>query len=132
MTKVLVDTDVVSFVFKRDSRAELYRPHLEGKISVISFVTVAELDQWALRHNWGKARRVKLEMYIETFIVCSFERELCQKWAEVRVHGQKKGYSVPYADAWVAASALLYKLPLITHNKRHYENIDGLIVMSEG
>ena len=31
MTTVIVDTDVVSFLLKGDTRAQLYRPHLQGK-----------------------------------------------------------------------------------------------------
>lgn len=40
---VVVDTDVVSFLFKRDTRAELYRRHLEGRRPLISAQTLAEL-----------------------------------------------------------------------------------------
>lgn len=29
---LVVDTDVVSFIFKRDTRAALYAPHLSGHI----------------------------------------------------------------------------------------------------
>jgi hypothetical protein len=41
---VVVDTDVVSYLFKGDSRAPRYRPHLVGHTPVLSFMTVAELD----------------------------------------------------------------------------------------
>jgi tRNA(fMet)-specific endonuclease VapC len=43
MSDAVIDTDVVSFLFKRDTRAELYRPHLVGRRIVVSFMTVAEL-----------------------------------------------------------------------------------------
>jgi hypothetical protein len=51
MASVVVDADVLSFLFKCDSRAEWYRPHLTGKLLVLSFMTVAELDRWALARN---------------------------------------------------------------------------------
>ena len=35
---VVVDTDVMSYVFKHDTRAALYEPHLAGKDLIISFV----------------------------------------------------------------------------------------------
>ena len=35
------------------------------------------------------------------------------------------------ADAWIAATALLLNVPLITHNAAHYVGIDGLRVISE-
>jgi predicted nucleic acid-binding protein len=35
------------------------------------------------------------------------------------------------ADAWIAATALLYEVPLITHNRRDYEGVAGLVLISE-
>jgi hypothetical protein len=37
---VVVDTDVVSFLFRNDTRAGLYRPHLAGRVLTISFTTL--------------------------------------------------------------------------------------------
>ena len=51
MDAALVDTDVVSFTFKRDTRHHLYRPHLDGKLLSLSFMTVAELDLPLVTHN---------------------------------------------------------------------------------
>lgn len=48
MTWVVVDTDVFSFLFKGDTRAELYRADIEGQRLAISFMTLAELRRWAL------------------------------------------------------------------------------------
>jgi tRNA(fMet)-specific endonuclease VapC len=53
MTAVVIDTDVLSFRFKKDSRARLYRKHLVGRDWVLSYMTLAELDQWAIAHHWG-------------------------------------------------------------------------------
>jgi tRNA(fMet)-specific endonuclease VapC len=55
MATAVVDTDVVSFLFKRDSRAELYRPHLINRTLIVSFMTVAEMERWALTRKWGEA-----------------------------------------------------------------------------
>lgn len=51
---LVLDTDVVSFLYKRDSRADLYRPHLTGHMLTISFMTLAELERWTLSANWGR------------------------------------------------------------------------------
>ena len=45
MTSVVVDTDVVSFLFKNDSRAQLYLPLLKNRKLLVSFMTEAELEQ---------------------------------------------------------------------------------------
>lgn len=69
MDLVVVDTDVLSFIFKHDSRGEAYKPHLAGK--------------------------------------------------EIT------------ADAWVAATALLHDIPVVTNNRKHFVGVDGLAVISE-
>jgi len=51
MNAVLLDTDVVSFALKGDTRAEPYRAHVAGKVLVVSFMTVAELYKWTLLHG---------------------------------------------------------------------------------
>jgi hypothetical protein len=43
MATVLLDTDVVSFLFKGDSRGAAYAPLLRGNRLALSFMTVAEL-----------------------------------------------------------------------------------------
>ena len=45
MNTVLLDTNIVSFLLKGDSRIEAYLPFLEQKQLAISFMTVAELYQ---------------------------------------------------------------------------------------
>jgi tRNA(fMet)-specific endonuclease VapC len=53
---VIVDTDVASFLFKEDTRADIYRTHLAGVVASISFMTLAELEQWVVLRNWGARR----------------------------------------------------------------------------
>ncbi len=73
MASVMVDTDVMSFLFKHDSRGEWYRPHLTGKLPVLSFMTVAELDRWVLARNWGQTRRARMEEYLRNFVIYPFD-----------------------------------------------------------
>jgi predicted nucleic acid-binding protein len=51
MNLVLVDTDVVSFHFKNDPRAEPHIAEWAGKTLVVSFMTLAELQFWRLSAN---------------------------------------------------------------------------------
>lgn len=127
----MVDTDVVSYLFKRDSRAKLYRPHLEGRLLVVSFMTVAELDRWALQRNWGEPRRKSMEERLRNFVLYPFDRALCHQWARVSDEGRRKGRPVGVADAWIAATALLHDIPLITNNSGHFTDIEGLNLISE-
>ena len=66
---VVVDTDVMSYVFKHDTRAALYEPHLAGRNLIISFVTFGELQRWAITSNWGPSKQRKLAEYLSTVLV---------------------------------------------------------------
>ena len=88
MNAVVVDTDIVSYLFKSHPIAFQYLPHLTGLSPIISFMTVAELDRWVLEARWGEARRDRLRGYLERFVVLPYDRNLCAKWAEVTVAAQ--------------------------------------------
>ena len=45
MKAAIVDTDVVSMLFKGDTRAPAYRVHVTGRLLGISFMTLAELER---------------------------------------------------------------------------------------
>ncbi len=58
---LLVDTDVFSFLMNGTRYASLYKPHVEGKLMAVSFVTVGELYFGAYRKAWGQERLADLE-----------------------------------------------------------------------
>ena len=63
MSDVIVDTDVASFLFKRDTRARWYRRHLLGNTLYASFMTVAELRRGPLAApcSWRlRTRRISI------------------------------------------------------------------------
>ena len=131
MNVVLIDTDVISFLFKQDTRAELYRPHLHQTLSLISFMTVAELKQWSLLRSWGERRKQALDQHLTLYTLIPFDRDLCQTWAEIRYDAHSVGRKIETADAWIAATARLYQVPLITHNRADFDWVSGLSVISE-
>ncbi|HLL99757.1 MAG TPA: PIN domain-containing protein [Pyrinomonadaceae bacterium] len=128
---IIVDTDVTSYLLKQDSRAELYRPHLFGLPKMISFMTLAELRRWEIQNNWGEKRKVKAREFLAAFAVVYADEKLCEYWAKIKSEEHKKGNPIDTADAWVAAAALMFGVPLVTHNRRHFENINGLQIVSE-
>jgi predicted nucleic acid-binding protein len=42
---------------------------------------------------------------------------------KIKFEAKKKGGPIDTADAWVAAVALMFDIPLVTHNRQHFENI---------
>lgn len=127
----VVDTDVVSFLFKNDTRAKNYQAHLTGRLLVVSFMTVAELDRWAIEYNWGQARRDRMEQHLRNFVVHPFDRSLCTQWAAVTDEARRNGFKIHCADAWIAATALHHQIPLITNNAKDYRGLSNLQIITE-
>ena len=128
---VLVDTNVLSFVLKENADAARWLPHLTGNVLHASFMTIAELDRWVLSSNWSTNRRFAFERFLRDLVVHGYSRELGQKWAQVRFDGTRRGHPIGVADAWIAATALQYDLPLVTDNLRDFEGIPGLRIIHE-
>ena len=77
MIRVVPDTDVVSLIFKNHPIGASYEADLAGYTLLISFMTLAELDQWAIQSKWGAARREWSRLYLERFVKVPYSRRLC-------------------------------------------------------
>ncbi len=138
MDWVLLDTNVFSFLlpFRPDTRAELYRRHVEGenRFAAISFVTVAELYVLAERRKWGPRRVRNLETHLNAATVVPYDLQICRTYARLKTGLWNKSGSarvIDCNDLWIAACAVRHAIPLITHNRRHFEGIPGLNIISE-
>ena len=130
-TRLVVDTDVASFVFKwHPEFAPQYVAILRGSEFVVSFMTIAEMRQGALDANWGARKLDVLETYLADFAVLHSDDLLCSRWAAVRNESTRIGHPISSADAWIAATALVLVAPLVTNNPRDYVHLDNLQIVS--
>ncbi|HKQ76154.1 MAG TPA: PIN domain-containing protein [Blastocatellia bacterium] len=128
--RALVDTDVVSFFFNNSHLGLPYRQYMRKRILCISFMTLAEIERGMWLADWKEKKRSELEGFLAAkFATIHTNDAICNKWAEIT---SIKGRPFAYADAWIAATAIVYKVPLITHNRKHFEGIPGLKVISKG
>jgi len=128
---VFLDTNIISYLFNRDTRAALYRPHLENRIVYLSFMTVAEMYFGADRARWGQARRHRLNMFLRGDPVVQSTPEICVLWGQITATCEHQGRRIPAADAWIAACALRFDAPLVTHNRKDFEAVPDLQIISE-
>lgn len=132
MSGVIVDTDVVSFGFRGDSRFADYERHLDGKIALISFMTFAELLRGSLHSNWGERRRSSLISYVKQhYAVAYVTQDTCFHWAALHDQASKKGRVLATPDGWIAATAASLGVPLVTNNARDFGYLDGIAVITE-
>lgn len=126
----VVDTDVLSFWQKKDTRGSDYSTALAGRTLVISFQTVAEQLRWAEERDWGERRRGELEAYLQQFLVYPYSADLAREWAAIMSATSKVGRLMSAGDGWIAATARSIGAPLATHNRKHFEAVPGLALIS--
>ncbi len=129
MKSLLLDTNIVSYLMKNDPLARLYKPHLANHSLAVSFMTVAELYEGAFRGSWGAVKRRYLDEIHSSFVVIPADRKLCARWGEVR--WMRRHQPISPDDAWIAATAIEYDCPLVTHNARDFHGIQGLTIITE-
>jgi predicted nucleic acid-binding protein len=132
MESLVVDTDVISFFAKADTRAAAYWRELAGRQACICFQTVAELRLWALLRRWGAARQDGLDSLLHRFIILPYDAQTAEHWAQVTAHRRRLGRPIECGDAWIAAAAVRHGSTLVSHNAKDYADVPGLRVITHG
>jgi tRNA(fMet)-specific endonuclease VapC len=127
---VVVDTDVISFVFKNHSLARNYGKILAGRPLIVSLITFAEIEFGMEAARWGLRQRELMSRFLSRFTPLFPDRSTASYWARVRNRCEKKGRNISFSDAWIAATALQLNVPLVTHNVRHFEVVEGLTILT--
>lgn len=130
--RIILDTDVVSFLMKGGDLADRYLPHVQGKLHSISFITVAELYYGAEKKNWGGKRRLQLEQALRNYVVIPYDHEIARCYARLVVAREKSGRRIEKNDAWIAACAVRHDVALVTHNAKHFRDTPGLRMITAG
>ena len=126
----LIDTNIISYLFNKHSYAKPYASILGGKMSVISFITLGESLAGAALGGWGLQKQQRLEIALSEYTVLESNRLVAEHSATVTKFLRLEGRAHAANDVWIAATALAYGLPLVSHNRRDFEYIPGLELVS--
>jgi tRNA(fMet)-specific endonuclease VapC len=126
----IIDTDVTSYIFNRHPLGDHYRQILEGVDVFVSLTTLAEIEFGMEWKGWGADRRERMRHFLARFSPLYPDRETALIWARIRSDRQKSGRPLGLSDAWIAAAALQFSVPLITHNAEDFRGIPKLEVIT--
>ena len=128
-TELVVDTDVASFMFKECERGVAYMDLIGTKPSGITALSLAEIRYGVTKNNWGARRIASLDAFLNRFRLFEANLEIANLTGAIRGVCERVGRSVSWPDAWAAATALWFDVPLVAHDW-DLEGIPGLRVLT--
>jgi predicted nucleic acid-binding protein len=83
MNYAVLDTDIASLIF-RDRLPPTMGTRLVGKIWCVSFVTVAEMTQWARLRDWAPHNQAALDRWLSAQVFLDCGVETARTWGTCR------------------------------------------------
>ena len=89
----------------------------------VSSISVAEI--YSGQEAGDDAKQDELSGFLDNFFLIPITPQIAKLGGDIRRESNK-----PFADALIAASAIVYGLALATRNKKHFENIKDLKILT--
>lgn len=124
---IFLDTNVV-VAFLNGEGSVLQRIKDEIDRIALSPLVIAELDYGAKVSHKAKENLEKLYRFVDIVQVVPFDIECAKVFGTIKSRLRSLGKPTGEVDALIAATALAHEATLVTANKRHFENIEGLKV----
>ena len=126
---VILDTSVLIEAERRESEIQQFAESRKDEVFGLSVISVAELLHGVHRAD-STERRIKRSAYvekvIELFPIYNFEISIARIYAELWSDLSKRGIQIGAHDLIIGSTALSLGFSVATHNKRHFEKIEGL------
>jgi tRNA(fMet)-specific endonuclease VapC len=121
--RLVVDTSIfIDYLRAKDKkRTDLYK--IPNSIRIyISSVTLYELLMGAT----DEEKRNDVRLLTEDTIVLPFDDSVSIRASEIYHDLRKANKMIEFRDIFIAATCLIYNLPIRTTNKNHFQRIKGL------
>jgi tRNA(fMet)-specific endonuclease VapC len=122
---ILLDTNVV-VAFLNGDKSVLKRIRDQIDRIALSTLVVAELDYGAKISQQAKENLEKLHQFADIIHVIPFDIECAKIFGTIKSKLRRLGKPTGEVDALIAATAMANEAILVTANKKHFENIEGL------
>jgi predicted nucleic acid-binding protein len=119
--KLVLDTDIFIDFLREYTPAKTWFAQLEWEHVLFSAITEAELLSGSDCINTEAQRKTLL--LLQPGIKIPVTNEIAKETGKLR-----RVYNIPIMDAFIAATALLYKAKVITRNFKHFKRVKGLLV----
>jgi tRNA(fMet)-specific endonuclease VapC len=124
--KYLVDTDWVVEYLKGIDRATQTLAKLAPQGLAISIITFGEIYEGIYYGRDPEAHEHGFRQFLRSVRVLPLNRSIMRRFARIRGQLRRQGRLISDPDILIGATALHYKLTMLTHNLSHFERIPEL------
>ena len=107
----------------RPGRAVAFLESHEEARLYLPFIVAGELASGA-----SMADRARWEAFLAPFYVLASTPDVGWEYGRAYRYLQENGRLIGGNDLWIAATALAYKMPIVTRNARDYRRVPGVAV----
>lgn len=121
----LLDTDTCSEHLRGRSSVLQRTQQYSGRLHV-SAISVGELYVFALRRRAPRRRLLVVEDFLASVTIVTADAATARQFGELHAQMLDQGQPMPVIDLWIAATALVRGLTLVTHNTKDFDSVPGL------
>ena len=127
MTESLIDTDILSFYFKGDTKVVnavtgYLRQFDQLTISIITYFEIIG----GLMYKQAQKQLNDFEVFSANNNIIFISEESARIFGEIYAHLRQHGITIGTSDLLIAGIAIKHDLTLITNNEKHYAQIPDL------
>jgi tRNA(fMet)-specific endonuclease VapC len=96
----------------------------------LSIISLAELYAGVYRSTNIPEARGGLEDFLSLATILGVNEEICRIFGEENARLRREGQTIEDFDLLIAATCVYHGLKLLTNNRRHFERVRGLEIVS--
>ena len=128
--RYLADTDWVVHAL-HGNRAVIRRlDELADEGIGISIVSIAELYQGVFYSTDPQGNELRLLEFLGGYDVVQIDDDICREFARARGRLKAAGTLIGDLDVLIGCTALRHGLTLLSNNRRHFQRLEGLSIIS--
>jgi tRNA(fMet)-specific endonuclease VapC len=120
---MVVDTGIFIDYLRAKDKSKTILQNLSDNLHLyISSITLYELYMGAITpQKW-----VDVKMLTDDIPVLPFSKPISERAAIIYQELRKENKIIEFRDIFIAATALVHDLPVLTNNKKHFTRVKGL------
>ena len=126
----ILDTDWVIDYFNDTEPTSSKIEELRNEGMGVSIISLAELYEGILNSRDPESSEKKLLGFMSEVSIIGIDEGICRIFGDLRGKLRKKRLLIGDFDIIIASTALYYEITLCTNNRKHYDRIEGLKMLS--